>query len=113
MPVAIRLIQYRGTSMIHVIAIITAVSGKRDALVQAFKGVVPTVEAEAGCIEYAPVIDVEGANPAYGPDTFLVIEKWESMAALKAHAAAPHMAAYTAETKHLLASAAVHVLTAA
>jgi quinol monooxygenase YgiN len=104
---------YRGSIMIHVVAIITAVSGKRDALVRAFKGVVPTVEAEAGCIEYAPVVDVEGANPAYGPDTFLVIEKWESMAALKAHAAAPHMAAYSSETKHLLASAAVHVLTAA
>lgn len=99
--------------MIHVLAIITAVPGKRAALLQAFKGIVPTVEAEAGCIEYAPVIDVEGADPAYGPDTFVVIEKWESMAALKAHAAAPHMAAYSAETKDLLASAAVHVLAAA
>jgi quinol monooxygenase YgiN len=99
--------------MIHVVAIITAVSGKRDELIQAFKGVVPTVEAEAGCIEYAPVIDVEGADPAYGPDTFLVIEKWESMAALKAHAAASHMAAYSAATRHLLSHSAVHVLAAA
>ena len=99
--------------MIHVVAIITAVAGKRDELIQAFKGVVPTVKAEAGCIEYTPVIDVEGASPAYGPDTFVVIEKWESMAALKAHAVATHMAAYSAATRHLLASAAVHVLTAA
>ncbi|PZM16175.1 putative quinol monooxygenase [Rhizobium tubonense] len=99
--------------MIHVLAIITAVPGKRGALLQAFKRIVPTVKAEAGCIEYAPVIDVEGADPAYGPDTFVVVEKWESMAALKAHGAAPHMAAYSAETKDLLASAAVHVLAAA
>jgi quinol monooxygenase YgiN len=99
--------------MIHVVAIITASPGKRDALLEAFKGIVPTVEAEAGCIEYAPVVDVAGANPAFGADTFVVIEKWESMAALKAHAAAPHMAAYSAATKDLLASAAVHVLSAA
>jgi quinol monooxygenase YgiN len=33
----------------------------------------------------------------WGPDTFLVIEKWESIEALKAHAAAPHVAAYGAK----------------
>ena len=77
--------------MIHVLAIITAKSGQRGALLQAFKAIVPTVHAEAGCVEYGPVIDVDGADPAFGPDTFVVVEKWESMAALKAHAVAPHM----------------------
>jgi quinol monooxygenase YgiN len=32
------------------------------------------------------------------------------MAALKAHAAAPHMAAYAAKTKELVASRAIHIL---
>jgi quinol monooxygenase YgiN len=47
---------------------------------------------------------------AYGPDAFVVIEKWESEDALKAHAAAPHMKAYGEKNKDLIASRAIHVL---
>jgi len=99
--------------MIHVIAIITAKPRQRGAVLEFFKVNLPAVRAEAGCIEYGPVIDVDGADPAFGPDTFVVVEKWESMAALKAHAAAPHMAAYAAKTRDLIAKRAVHVLTPA
>jgi quinol monooxygenase YgiN len=99
--------------MIHVLAIITAKPGKRAALLEAFKAIVPTVHAEAGCIEYGPVIDAPNAEPAFGQDTFVVVEKWESMAALKAHAAASHMIAYGERTKDLVAKRAVHVLTPA
>ncbi|MGD0013781.1 MAG: antibiotic biosynthesis monooxygenase, partial [Bryobacteraceae bacterium] len=42
-------------------------------------------------------------------ETF-VIEKWESLEALKAHGASPHMAAYAAKTRDLLASRVIHVL---
>ena len=97
--------------MIHVLAIITARPNQRAILLEAFKAIVPVVHAEAGCIEYGPVIDVDGADPAFGSDTFVVVEKWESMAALKAHAVAPHMAAYGAKTRDLVAKRAVHVLT--
>jgi quinol monooxygenase YgiN len=97
--------------MIHVLAIITAKPGQRGTLLQAFKAIMPTVHAEAGCIEYGPVVDVDGADPAFGPDTFVVVEKWESMATLQAHAAAPHMKTYGEKTKDLVAKRAVHVLT--
>ena len=97
--------------MIHVLAIITTKPGQREAVLKAFKANVPAVLAEAGCIEYGPAVDVDGADPAFGPDTFVVVEKWESMAALKAHAVAPHMIAYGATTKDLVAKRAVHVLT--
>jgi quinol monooxygenase YgiN len=97
--------------MIHVLAIITAKPGQRGALLQALKAIVPRVHAEAGCIEYGPVIDVGGADPAFGPDTFVVVEKWESLKALQAHAIAPHMKAYGEKTKDLVAKRAVHVLT--
>jgi quinol monooxygenase YgiN len=40
-----------------------------------------------------------------------VVEKWESLAALKAHAVAPHMAAYGQQTRDMVARRAVHVLT--
>ena len=96
--------------MIHVLAIITAKPGQRGTLLQAFKAIVPIVHAEAGCIEYGPVVDVDRADPAFGPDTFVVVEKWESLAALEAHAIAPHMKAYGEKTKDLVAKRAVHVL---
>ena len=99
--------------MIHVIAVITAKSGKRDEVLKHFRANVPAVRAEQGCIEYGAAIDAEPALPIqtkYGADAFVVVEKWESMDALKAHAAAPHMKEYGAKTKDLLASRVIHVL---
>lgn len=95
--------------MIHVLAIITAKPGQRAALLELFQANVPTVLAETGCIEYSPIVDVDAATPAFGPDVFVVVEKWATIDALKAHAAAPHMAAYGAQSKHLVEAAAVHV----
>ncbi len=102
--------------MIHVLAVITAKPGKRDEVLGHFRANVPAVRAEKGCIEYGAALDADPALPVqtkYGPDTFVVIEKWESLDALKAHAAAPHMAAYGAKTKELLASRVIHILSPA
>jgi quinol monooxygenase YgiN len=102
--------------MIHVIAIITAKPGKRDEILRHFRANVPAVRGEKGCIEYGAAVDAENAlkvQTKWGTDTFLVIEKWESMEALQAHAAAPHMAAYGAKTKELIASRVIHILSPA
>lgn len=102
--------------MIHVIALITAKPGKREEILTAFRANIPAVKAEDGCIEYGPVIDAEGVGKfqtPLGEDTFMVVEKWESLDALKAHAAAPHMAAYAAKVKDLIADRVIHVLTPA
>jgi quinol monooxygenase YgiN len=101
--------------MIHVLAIITTKPGMRDTILGHFRANMPAVHAENGCIEYGPAIDAEGfaAGKPLGPDTFVVVEKWESLDALKAHAAAPHMAAYAARTKDLIASRVIHVLSPA
>jgi len=99
--------------MIHVVAVLTAKPGKREEILKAFRANVPAVRAEQGCIEYGAALDAENALPfqtKWGADTFLVIEKWESMDALKAHAAAPHMAAYGAKVKDLIASRVIHIL---
>ena len=99
--------------MIHVIAIITAKPGMRGAILAAFHANMLAVHAEQGCIEYGPATDAEGIGPMQtklGPDTFVVIEKWESAAALKAHGASPHMAAYGAKTREMIASRVIHVL---
>jgi quinol monooxygenase YgiN len=97
--------------VIHVVAIITAKPGQRAAVLQLFAANRPTVLAEAGCIEYGAAVDVENmGTAAFGPDTFAVIEKWESTDHLKAHAVAPHMKDYAAKTKDLLAGRQIHVL---
>ena len=100
--------------MIHVVAIITAKPGKREEVLSAFRANMPAVHAEKGCVEYGPVVDAPDMGPiqtTVGDDTFIVIEKWETKDDLKAHAAAPHMAAYAAKVKDLLASRVIHVLT--
>ncbi|HSI12909.1 MAG TPA: putative quinol monooxygenase [Chthoniobacter sp.] len=102
--------------MIHVIAIITTKPGQRETVLQTFRANVPNVRAEEGCIEYEATVDTSPTlkfQTEMGPDTFLVVEKWESTAALEAHLAAPHMAAYSAKTRDLVAHRAIHVLTAA
>ncbi len=99
--------------MIHVLAVVTAKPGMRDSILQHFRANVPAVRAEDGCIEYGAAIDAQDAlafQTRFGADTFVVVEKWASMAALKAHAAAPHMAAYGAKTKEMIASRVIHIL---
>ncbi len=102
--------------MIHVIAIITTKPGKRAEILAAFHANMPAVHAEKGCIEYAPAIDTENMGAIQtqlGPDSFVVVEKWDSVEDLKAHGAAPHMAAYGAKTREHIASRVIHVLSPA
>ncbi|MCX7961931.1 MAG: antibiotic biosynthesis monooxygenase [Burkholderiales bacterium] len=99
--------------MIHVIAVITAKPGLRAKVLELFNANVPAVRAEPGCLEYGAAVDADPGLPIqtnYGPDTFVVVEKWESLEALKAHAAAPHMLAYATKTKDLIARRTIHVL---
>ena len=98
--------------MIHVVAIITTNPGQRETVLQAFRANVPAVHAEDGCIEYGATVDADAGQfqTKFGPDTFVVVEKWASLDALKAHAASPHMAAYAAKTKPMIANRVIHVL---
>jgi quinol monooxygenase YgiN len=99
--------------VVHVLAIITAKPGMREAILTEFRANMPAVHAEQGCIEYGPAIDAEGMGKIQTPlggDTFVVIEKWESMDDLKAHGASAHMKAYGEKNKDLVANRAVHVL---
>ena len=99
--------------MIHVLAVITAKPGQRDRILEAFRDNVAAVRAEAGCLAYEAVIDVADPSPGfarYGADTFVVVEKWTSLEALQAHAAAPHMKTYAARVREFTANRAIHVL---
>jgi quinol monooxygenase YgiN len=99
--------------LIHVLAIITALPGQRESVLEIFRANMPNVLAEQGCIEYGPAVDVPDGGASQvplGPDTFCVVEKWADMDALRAHAAAAHMAAYAAKVKPMLASRTIHIL---
>ena len=101
---------------VNVIAVITAKSGQRAAILEAFRANMPAVHAEDGCVEYAPVVDAEGIGSfqtPFGEDAFVVIEKWASKDHLMAHAVSPHMKEYGAKTKDMIASRIIHVLSAA
>jgi len=101
------------SDMVHVIAVITTKPGQRATVREIFNANVPAVLAEDGCIEYGATVDVPNAGPfqtPYGEDTFVVVEKWASMAALGAHDTAPHMQAYGAQTKDMLADRKIHIM---
>jgi len=103
-------------SMVHVIAVITTKPGLRADVLEVFNANVPAVHAEDGCIEYGATVDVENAGDVqtkYGDDTFAVVEKWESLDALKAHMGVPHMKTYGAKVKDMLADRVIHIMSSA
>ena len=102
--------------MIHVIATVELAPGTREKFLVEFRRLIPDVRAEAGCIEYGPAIDAETDIPIQfkvGADRVVVIEKWETVAALKAHGVAPHMQAYRARVKDFVRGMELRVLTPA
>lgn len=99
--------------MVHVVATIEVVDGKRDAFLQEFHKLVPLVYAEAGCHEYAPYLDVETDIDAQGEsraNVVTVLEKWRDVAALKAHLNAAHMKAFREKAGHLVANVRLQIL---
>ena len=99
--------------MIHVIATIEVKPGKRDAFLAEFHRIVPLVHAEVGCIEYGPSVDVASGLSMQGPlreTVVVIIEKWESLAALKGHTHAPHMAEYRVAVQDLVVGVTLQIL---
>ena len=99
--------------MIYVIATIDIAEGMRDEFVKAFRANVPNVLAEQGCIEYEPTVDLDTTitvQPAVRTNVVTIVEKWESLDALKAHLVAPHMVSYREGVKHLVKGASIQVL---
>ncbi len=102
--------------MIHVIATLELEPGKRDFVLAEFRKIVPLVRAEKGCVEYGPALDAEtslGIQHRIGPDSLMVIERWESLDALAAHDVAPHMQAYRAKVKQYVRGRDIRVLSPA
>jgi quinol monooxygenase YgiN len=83
--------------MIHVIATIELRPNCREAYLAVLQKNVPNVKAEAGCLAYEPVVDIDSGLPVQGAlreSVVTIVEAWESLEHLVAHLKTPHMAAY-------------------
>ena len=99
--------------MIHVIATLRVDAARRDEFLQHFAELTPLVRAEKGCIEYGATIDAPTpleAQQLAGDDAVVVVEKWESVAALEAHLAQSHMADFAKKTSDMRRGLSLQVL---
>jgi len=83
--------------MIHVVATIDLVEGKRVEFLKVFQAITHKVRAEEGCLEYGAAVDLPtriAGQPSVRAHTVIVIEKWKSVEALENHLQAPHMRAF-------------------
>jgi quinol monooxygenase YgiN len=99
--------------VIHVIATIQLAPGTRVPFLEEFRKVVPLVRGEEGCLEYGPTIDEPTglrAQELAGEDVVVVVEKWESVAALEAHTRAPHMEEYRGRVTNYVRGVQLQVL---
>ena len=98
--------------MISVIASIRVKAGRRSEFLEIIKSNVPSVREERGCIEYLPAADIDADLPPQTLDENVVtiIEKWESLEALRDHLKAPHMLAYREKVKDIVEDLSIKVL---
>ena len=98
--------------MINVIASIRVKPGMLSEFLEIFKSNVPSVREEMGCIEYFPAVDIDADLPPQSLDENVVtiIEKWESLQALRDHLNAPHMLAYREKVNDIVEDVSVKVL---
>jgi quinol monooxygenase YgiN len=98
--------------LINVIASIRVKAGKLPEFVEIFKSNVPNVIEERGCIEYFPTVDINADLPPQSLDENVVtiIEKRESLDALRDHLKAPHMLSYKEKVKDMVEDLSLKVL---
>lgn len=98
--------------MIYVVATIELKPGKRGEFLKLQRDLLPLVQAEVGCIEYVPTLDVALSDPPKTPlreNVVVMQEKWESLDCLKAHLVAPHMQDFRGKVKDLVVGIRVDV----
>ena len=98
--------------MISVIASVRVKVGRIPEFIEIFKSNLPKVREEKGCIEYSPAVDIDSGLPVQKLDKNVVtiMEKWESVEALRAHLKTPHMLAYREKVKDIVEELSVKVL---
>jgi len=96
--------------MIHVVATSHVKPGCREDFLRILHANVPNVLAEAGCLQYAPCVDLDGGPRPAEPDAVTILETWESLAHLQAHFQAAHMKAFVEAVRDLRVSSSARVV---
>ncbi|PZA09088.1 antibiotic biosynthesis monooxygenase [Rhodopseudomonas palustris] len=87
--------------MIYVVATTQVKPESRDAYIAGAKACIAETRKEKGCIAYENHISIND------PNTFVVVERWETREDLNAHARAPHMKVWRELSTPLKASPTV------
>ena len=100
--------------MLTIIAEIQTHAGAehRQAVLDAFQKIIPTVLAEDGCHGYEPLVD-HISNASFqnkDPDIIVMLEKWQSTAHLEAHMQTAHMQQHFEATKDHVADVKIRIL---
>jgi quinol monooxygenase YgiN len=98
--------------MINVIASICIETGSLSDFLEIFRANMLKVREEKGCIEYVPLVDIDAklAPQTLDDNVVTIIEKWESLQALRDHLEAPHMLAYREKVKNIVTGLSLKVL---
>ena len=98
--------------MVYVIASIHVKQGSLEEYLAAIKENLPNVRSEEGCIQYQPCMDVAAGLRLQDTDQqrVTVVEQWESIEALQAHLAAPHMTAFREQVGGLIDGMSLQVV---
>jgi quinol monooxygenase YgiN len=98
--------------MVHVIATIRIREGRLSDFLKIFKANMVKVREERGCIEYFPTVDISADLPPQLLDenVVTVIERWQSLEALRDHLKAPHMLTYREKVKEIVEGVSLKVL---
>jgi quinol monooxygenase YgiN len=84
--------------MVHVVVTFIIKEGMMDQYLDGIKKLCPLVLAEKGCAEYTYIREISSPLTIQEPvqdRRLTLVEKWESLDALKTHLKSPHMAEYT------------------
>lgn len=100
--------------MIIVLARNVLKPGCRDAFIRLYQENLPNVLAEKGCIQYQLTKNADSGLARQIPideNTLIFVECWESIEALQAHLASPHMKAFAAAAGELRESSELRIVT--
>jgi quinol monooxygenase YgiN len=98
--------------MINVIASICVKTGTISEYLDILKANISAVRKEKGCVEYVPMVDIDAKLPTqvFDDNVVTILEKWESLEALHAHLASPHMLAFREKVRNIVENVAIKVL---